>query len=199
MVQPLVGGPRVVVAEAAAHRPERDGQLGVFIAGRARGRRGLACRTRLARTLDINLTGVFLCSRYAIPRLIERGGGSVISTSSIAGQVGGLAHAYAASKGAVIALGRSIAKAYGPQGVRSNVICPGYLETPMTSYLADPRAREHMGRLQLIPQIGAAEDVANLALSLASDESRWMTGGVLTLDGGVTIPLINPRPPHLEA
>jgi NAD(P)-dependent dehydrogenase (short-subunit alcohol dehydrogenase family) len=139
------------------------------------------------RVININLGGLYLGAKYAIPEMIKRGGGSVISTSSVAGLNGSFrSHAYAASKGGVIALGRSIAQAYGKHNVRSNVICPGGIDTPMVPHLmGDKRDRVIAG--QLIRRVGTPDDIANLALYLASDESSWMTGSIITLDGGVTL------------
>lgn len=139
------------------------------------------------KVININLTGIYLGCKYAIPEMIKGGGGSIISTSSVAGLNGSFrAHAYGASKGGVISLARSIAMAYGRHNVRSNVICPGAIDTPMVADLFGAN-RERAAAAQVIRRLGTPVDIANLALYLASDESQWMTGSVITLDGGFTI------------
>lgn len=158
---------------------------GVWLAGG----KGDAPVTELAediwhRVININLTGIYLGCKYAIPEMIKRGGGSIICTSSVAGLQGSFrAHAYGASKGGVIALARSMAQAYGKQNVRVNVICPGAIDTPMVADLFGPN-RDRVASAQLIRRLGTPQDIAQLALYLASDESPWMTGSVITLDGG---------------
>lgn len=139
------------------------------------------------RVINVNLTGIYLACKYAIPEMVKGGGGSIICTSSVAGLNGSFrAHAYGASKGGVIALARSIAMAYGKQNIRVNVICPGAIDTPMTADLFGPN-RDRAASAQLIRRLGKSQDIANLALYLASDESEWMTGSVITLDGGFMI------------
>ncbi len=139
--------------------------------------------------IQVNLSGIFLGSKYAVPALIEAGGGSIINTASVAGMIGSpnSGHAYAASKGGVIALTRAMAVKYAPNHIRVNAICPGTIHTPMTEHLVGDQAR-----LQVIEDqhplgyLGKAEDIVYLALYLASDESSWVTGGVFPVDGGRT-------------
>jgi NAD(P)-dependent dehydrogenase (short-subunit alcohol dehydrogenase family) len=122
--------------------------------------------------------------------MVDAGGGSVVNVASFVALVGCSVpqDSYTASKGAVIALTKSLAVQFGPRGVRSNAICPGPIETPlMTAWLlTDPAAKAL--RLARIPmgRFGKAEDVASLALYLASDESTWMNGAALVLGGGIT-------------
>jgi NAD(P)-dependent dehydrogenase (short-subunit alcohol dehydrogenase family) len=144
----------------------------------------------LDRVIDINLKGVFLCSKYAIPEMIRNGGGVIINTASIIGLVGqDHESAYCASKGGVVLLTKAMAIDYGPSNIRVNCICPGGIETP-THYaflatLADPK-REKQEILKKIPlgRMGQPEDVARAALFLASDESSYITGIALPVDGG---------------
>jgi NAD(P)-dependent dehydrogenase (short-subunit alcohol dehydrogenase family) len=142
------------------------------------------------RVQSVNVRGVYLCSKFAIPAMVDCGGGSVVNVASFVALVGCSVpqDSYTASKGAVIALTKSLAVQFGPRGVRSNAICPGPIETPlMTAWLlTDPAAKAL--RLARIPmgRFGKAEDVASLALYLASDESTWMNGAALVLDGGIT-------------
>ena len=138
--------------------------------------------------LDINAKGVFLGTKAAIPELRRAGGGSIVNISSIAGLVGGRTSAYAASKGAVRLLTKSTAIQYAADGIRCNSVHPGVIESPMTRPImldtADGReeaaARHPMGR------IGQPEDIAYGVLFLASDESSFMTGSELVIDGGLT-------------
>jgi len=139
--------------------------------------------------LAVNLKGVYLCCKYGIPELIRAGGGSVINTASIAGLVssGQPSHTYSASKGGVISLTRAMAMAYAKDQVRVNVICPGGVDTPMIAPLmADEQARQRAATMHPIGRMGTPEDIASLALYLASDESSWVTGSVFTIDGGYT-------------
>lgn len=142
------------------------------------------------RVIDVNLKGVSLCCQYGIPALIEAGGGSVVNVASFVALVGCSVpqDAYTASKGAVLALTRSLAVQFGPKNVRANAICPGPIETPLLrELLRDEEARQR--RLSRIPlgRFGRPEDIVNAALFLASDESSWMTGTTFVVDGGITV------------
>jgi NAD(P)-dependent dehydrogenase (short-subunit alcohol dehydrogenase family) len=138
-------------------------------------------------TLDINLKGMYLCCKFAIPEMIKAGGGAIVNTASAAGLMGTNFHAYSASKGGMIALSRSIATTYAPQNIRSNVICPGFIETPMTAEISSSQ-RLLEAYLQNTPlhRSGKPIDIAYMALYLASDEAAFVTGGVFVIDGGVT-------------
>lgn len=139
--------------------------------------------------LNINLRGIFLCSKYGVPALIQAGGGSVINTASIAGLIGSpfAGHAYTASKGGVIALTRAMAMAYAPHKVRVNALCPGGVETPMTAHFKVEASQwQHYIDSHPIGRVGTPEDIVHLAVYLASDESSWVTGSIFTIDGGRT-------------
>jgi NAD(P)-dependent dehydrogenase (short-subunit alcohol dehydrogenase family) len=142
------------------------------------------------RTLDVNLKGVMLCCKHLIPQIVRAGGGSVINVASFVALVGCTVpqDAYTASKGAVLALTKSLAVQFGRQNVRVNAICPGPVLTPMLIDLF-PNEEEKMKRLNRIPmgRFGLPEDIAYAALFLASDESSWMTGTEFVVDGGITI------------
>jgi NAD(P)-dependent dehydrogenase (short-subunit alcohol dehydrogenase family) len=138
--------------------------------------------------LAVNLKGVYLGCKYAVPEIIKAGGGSIINTSSLAGLLGvGNVHAYTAAKGGVISLTRAVAMAYAAQKVRCNVICPGAVDTPMMAHVlhgSNPKLRQSFERSHPIGRLGTPEDIAHMALYLASDESSWVTGSVFTIDGG---------------
>jgi meso-butanediol dehydrogenase/(S,S)-butanediol dehydrogenase/diacetyl reductase len=141
-------------------------------------------------TLEMNLTSVFLVCRHAVPLLRAAGGGAIVTVSSVLGLVGGdrdfATHAYAASKGAVIALTRSMAITYAQDGIRCNVVCPGLIATPMSARAqADPAIRARLSELQpLTGDFGRPEDVADAVVYLAG--APFVTGTVLTVDGGWT-------------
>jgi len=141
--------------------------------------------------LETNLKSVFLCAKHAIPLLRQAGGGSIVNIGSVLGLVGHplfATHAYAASKGGVIALTRAMAVAYAPERIRVNAICPGLIETPMSARAAaDPAVRQALPSLQpLTGALGRPEDVAEAALFLASESAGFITGCVLPVDGGWT-------------
>lgn len=142
------------------------------------------------RVLAVNVKGVYLGCRYGIPAMIDSGGGSVINTASFVALVGCSVpqDAYTASKGAVIALTRSLAVQFAPRGVRSNAICPGPIETPLLQawLLTDPEAKAVRLARNPSGRFGRPEDIASLALHLASDESSWTNGAVIVVDGGIT-------------
>ncbi len=142
------------------------------------------------RTLDVNLKGVMLCCKHAIPEIVRAGGGSVVNVASFVALVGCTVpqDAYTASKGAVLALTKSLAVQFGRDGVRVNAICPGPILTPLLADLF-PSEEEKMKRLNRIPlgRFGLPEDIAYAALYLASDESSWMTGTEFVVDGGITV------------
>jgi NAD(P)-dependent dehydrogenase (short-subunit alcohol dehydrogenase family) len=142
------------------------------------------------RTLDVNLKGVMLCCKHAIPEIVRAGGGSVVNVASFVALVGCTVpqDVYTASKGAVLALTKSLAVQFGRQHVRVNAICPGPILTPLLADLF-PSEEEKMKRLNRIPigRFGLPEDIAYAALYLASDESSWTTGLEMVVDGGITV------------
>jgi NAD(P)-dependent dehydrogenase (short-subunit alcohol dehydrogenase family) len=142
--------------------------------------------------MAVNVKGVFLGCKYAIPAMIEGGGGVIINTSSAAGIVGlkGLA-AYTASKGAVLQLTRSIALDYAPFNIRANALCPGVTASPMTLGVIeaqpDPDAmRKRMDSGRPLGRMAHPDEIARAALFLACDDSSFMTGAPLIVDGGYT-------------
>jgi NAD(P)-dependent dehydrogenase (short-subunit alcohol dehydrogenase family) len=138
--------------------------------------------------MDVNLTGVFRMTRAAVPEMLKSGG-SIVNISSIASLVGiPSLPAYAASKGALDALTRSIAIDYAKERIRCNVVNPGLIDTPMAAPLmANPDLLQPILSHYAIRRAGSPEEVAYLVLYLASDEAAWVTGGTFPIDGGMTI------------
>jgi NAD(P)-dependent dehydrogenase (short-subunit alcohol dehydrogenase family) len=148
------------------------------------------------RVMAINLKGVWLGCRAGIPAIVESGGGSVINVASFVALVGAATAqiAYTSSKGGVLAMTREIAVEWARRGVRVNALCPGPIETPLLAELmADPARRAR--RLVHIPmgRLGRAEELAKSALFLASDDSSFMTGAALVVDGGITAAYVTPE------
>lgn len=143
------------------------------------------------RTLAVNLKGAFLCSKYVLPVMMKQKGGSIIHIASIVGAMGCSDRApYAASKGGLIGLGRSMAVDYAPYGIRVNTLNPGFIETELTRIYfdklreQDPKKMERIIDHHPLGRLGRPEDVAYAALFLASDESPWITGLDIGVDGG---------------
>lgn len=138
------------------------------------------------RTIAVSLTGVFLGCKYALPSMLERGYGIIVNTASAAGiSASPMFAAYMAAKGGVVQLTRSVAYDYGKSGIRCNAICPGLIETPATQpLLDDPERRAWLIGKLLLSYTGMPEDIARAALFLATDESRYMTGQTIVVDGG---------------
>jgi NAD(P)-dependent dehydrogenase (short-subunit alcohol dehydrogenase family) len=143
------------------------------------------------RVMAVNVRGVFLGCKYAIPRMLDQGSGSVINISSFVALLGCSVpqDAYTASKGAVLSMTRSLAVQFGPQGVRSNAICPGPIETPllMDWLLKDEAAKQLRLARNPTGRFGKPEEIVNLAIYLASDESRWTNGAAMVVDGGISV------------
>jgi NAD(P)-dependent dehydrogenase (short-subunit alcohol dehydrogenase family) len=141
------------------------------------------------RMFAVNVKGAYLCAKFGIPAMIASGGGSFIITASVnsfyaESDIAG----YCATKGAVLQLTRAMAVDHGPAGVRVNCICPGWTETAMSKPYLDenPKGREFAGKISPSGRIGQPEDIAAVALFLASDEAGFVTGAAYTADGGWT-------------
>lgn len=137
------------------------------------------------RVLDVNVTGVFNCTKAFLPSMVEAGTGRIISTSSIAGTGGNVGQAnYAASKAAVIGMTKTWAKEFGPKGISVNAVAPGFIETEMVKTIPD-KVIAQIRQLTPYPRFGKPEDIANAYLFLASDEASFINGTVLEVDGGM--------------
>lgn len=141
--------------------------------------------------MAVNVRGVFLGCKHAIPHMVGQGSGSIINIASFVALLGCSVpqDAYTASKGALLSLTRSLAVQFGPKGVRTNAICPGPVETPLLmDWLLKDEAAKNL-RLARNPsgRFGKPEEIVNMALYLASDESRWTNGASLVVDGGISV------------
>lgn len=142
------------------------------------------------RVLGVNLTGVFLCMKHEIPRMLETGGGSIVNVASILGLVGfANAPAYTAAKHGAVGLTKVAALEYAPLGVRVNALCPGFIETPMVMERGveagtHPEVYQQIAALHPIGRLGKPEEIADAAVWLCSDSSSFVTGHALTADGG---------------
>jgi NAD(P)-dependent dehydrogenase (short-subunit alcohol dehydrogenase family) len=143
------------------------------------------------KVMAVNVRGVFLGCKYAIPRMVEQGTGSVINIASFVAILGCSVpqDAYTASKGAVLALTRSLAVQFAPSGVRSNSISPGPIETPLLLdwLVKDEEAKRIRLARNPTGRFGKPEEIVNVAVYLASDESRWTNGANFVIDGGITV------------
>jgi NAD(P)-dependent dehydrogenase (short-subunit alcohol dehydrogenase family) len=138
------------------------------------------------RTLAVNLRGVLLGCKHAIPRLLARGGGAIVNTSSASGSTGDLVRtAYGVSKAGVDGLTRYVATQYGKRGIRCNAIAPGVIETPALRQNVPPEQVALFERHHLTPRLGTPEDVANAVVFLASDDAAFITGQIISVDGGL--------------
>ena len=148
------------------------------------------------RVMDVNLKGVWLGCKYGIPAMLASGGGSIVNVASFVAIVGAATAqiAYTASKGGVLSMTREVAVEYARQNIRANSLCPGPIATPMLEELmSDPERKQR--RMVHIPmgRLGRAEELARAALFLASDESSFMTGAQLVVDGGITAAYVTPE------
>jgi NAD(P)-dependent dehydrogenase (short-subunit alcohol dehydrogenase family) len=175
-------------AEVVAAAREELGPITVLV-----GNAGVATRSTILETSErewetavgVNQRGIYLGMRHCLPQIIAAGGGSIVNVSSVLGVSGSAGYAsYQASKHAVVGLTRSASRTHGADGVRANVICPGFIVTPMS--MQNP-AEAHEALLANVPlgRPGQPEEVANLVLFLASDESSYVTGAQITVDGGL--------------
>lgn len=137
--------------------------------------------------VDVNLKGTFNCIKHASKVMMKQRSGSIINMASVIGLVGNVGQAnYAASKAGIIGLTKSIAKELAPRGIRSNAIAPGFISTEMTEVLDDKVKDAIMVNVPL-KSFGTVEDVANMVAFLASDKSKYVTGQVMNVDGGMVM------------
>ncbi len=149
------------------------------------------------RVQDVNAKGVFLCCKHGIPRLLERGGGSIVNVASFVAILGAATSqiSYTASKGAVLSMTRELAVQFARQGIRVNALCPGPVETPLllSIYGSDPAAFERRRVHWPTGRLGTPREIVNAALFLASDESSYVNGATFVVDGGLTAAYVTPE------
>jgi NAD(P)-dependent dehydrogenase (short-subunit alcohol dehydrogenase family) len=141
------------------------------------------------RIMDVNVKGVWLCMKYEIAQMLRQGAGAIVNTASVAGLVGAPTQAaYAASKHAVVGMTKTAAAEYGRAGIRINSVCPGVINTKMLARALErePEREEKLRRVHPIGRFGQVDEVANAALWLCSDQSSFVTGHQLAVDGGLT-------------
>jgi NAD(P)-dependent dehydrogenase (short-subunit alcohol dehydrogenase family) len=147
-------------------------------------------------TMNVNLKGVFLGCKYGIPALRRAGGGSIINTASFVAHVGAATPqiAYTASKGGVLAMTRELAVIHAREGIRVNALCPGPLQTELLMKFLDTEEKKQR-RLVHVPmgRFGRADEMATAALFLASDDSSYVTGSDMMVDGGITAAYVTPE------
>jgi meso-butanediol dehydrogenase / (S,S)-butanediol dehydrogenase / diacetyl reductase len=185
----------VAVAEDAKRLVEEAGDVDVLVNNAGYGFAGTVVDTDEEAWDDlmaVNVRGVYLCSKHAIPAMAKNGGGAIVNTASVVAAVGIRNRAaYCASKGAVAALTRAIAIDHVAEGIRCNAVAPGTIDTPYFDEILrkSPVAadsRKALEARQLLGRLGTPEEIAAGILFLASDESRFATGTILTIDGGMT-------------
>jgi NAD(P)-dependent dehydrogenase (short-subunit alcohol dehydrogenase family) len=179
------------VQEAVANTFTRFGRIDILL-----NNAGIAMRNRVdaqdeegwQRCIDVNLKGVFLCSKHVIPQMMKRGG-AIINMSSVTGIVGVRNRAaYSATKGAIVALTRNMALDYAQRGIRVNCVCPGFTRTPLAeALLRDPEKERRLTGMHPLGRLGEPEDIANAVVFLASGLASWITGQALAVDGGFSV------------
>jgi NAD(P)-dependent dehydrogenase (short-subunit alcohol dehydrogenase family) len=144
------------------------------------------------RTMAVNVKGIFLCSKSALEKMPS--GGSIIHLSSVTGITGVRGRAaYSATKGAIISLTRNMALDYAERGIRVNCVCPGFVRTPLIDgILRDPARTARLTAMHPLGRLGEGEDIANAIIFLASQESAWITGHSLVVDGGFSAGQVSP-------
>jgi NAD(P)-dependent dehydrogenase (short-subunit alcohol dehydrogenase family) len=181
------------VQEAVRQAVQQFGRLDILINNAGVGDFGRRLHeiddTTWAHVLDVNLTGVFRMTRAALPQMLAQGKGAIVNISSVASLIGlPTLPVYAASKGALDAMTRALAVDYAREGIRCNVVNPGLIDTPMAAPLiSNPELLDPILSHYPIRRAGKPEEVAQMALYLASDEAGWVTGGTFSIDGGMTI------------
>lgn len=176
------------VKEMFAWIKKEVGRLDVLINNSGRTKDGLFLRMSgkdFMDVVDVNLKGCFLCSKEAAAIMMRQRNGSIINISSVVGLTGNAGQAnYAASKAGILGLTKSMAKEIGSRNIRVNAIAPGFIQTQMTDALSESRKKEIQSHIPL-RTLGSVEDVANVALFLADEKSRYITGEVIRVDGGL--------------
>jgi NAD(P)-dependent dehydrogenase (short-subunit alcohol dehydrogenase family) len=138
--------------------------------------------------LDVNLKGTFLTTQAAVPAILQRGGGAIVSLSSVSGERGGGVFgtsAYSAAKAGIMGLTKALARELTPRGIRVNCVAPSMVDTDIAGDLLTPKRKVELAKDTLVGRLATVEDVANCILFLASDESSYLTGVTLDINGGM--------------
>lgn len=167
------------------------GRLDILVANAGITGRGTAEQVSLTdweHVIKVNMTGVFLCGKHAVSAMRASGGGSIVNIASIMGLVGKeTVLPYSASKAGVVNLTRAMALDYAKENIRVNAVCPGFINTPIIQdRVQDPQMLNHLISLHPLGRLGTAEEVARAIAFLASEEASFITGAILTVDGGYT-------------
>ncbi len=171
-----LGGLDVLINNAGVVLPDDNGAVDTTLAA-------------WNRTLAVNLTGVFLCCRYAIPAMQRAGGGAIVNLASIVALVGSAYPqlAYTAAKGGVLSMTRELAVMYAREKIRVNAVCPGPVATELVkTFLSDEEKWLLRRRYMPMGRLGQPEEIANVVAFLASDEASYMNGAGVPIDGGIT-------------
>ena len=140
------------------------------------------------RTLSVNLRGQLLCTRHALEPILERGGGAIVYTSSLAGHAGEAERpSYAAAKAGINSLARHVASRWGREGIRANAVAPGLVITPAMADSVPPEFVEYALGVGRSPRLGRPDDIAAMVAFLMSDDAEWINGQVLSVDGGASL------------
>ena len=140
------------------------------------------------RTLEVNLRGHLLCTRHALPAMLERGGGAIVYTSSAAGHIGEPERpSYAAAKAGINSLARHVASRWGRAGIRANTVAPGLVVTPAMAETIAPEFKEYALGVGRSPRLGRPDDIAAMVAYLMSDDAEWINGQVISVDGGASL------------
>jgi len=169
---------------------EKMGRIDILVNNAGITRDGLLVRLKEEdwdRVIEINLKGAFNCSRACVRYMMKQKEGCIVNIASVIGIIGNAGQVnYAASKGGLIALTKSLAKELAPWGIRVNAVAPGYIKTPMTENLPEEVKKEFLSRI-LLKREGLPEEVANVVFFLASPLSSYLTGEVIKVDGGMVL------------
>ncbi|MEA2015918.1 MAG: 3-oxoacyl-[acyl-carrier-protein] reductase [Actinomycetota bacterium] len=178
------------VKKAVEEIIDRKGKINILVNNAGITRDNLILRMSLEdwkKVIDINLTGAFICSKYAVRHMIRNRSGKIINISSIVGVHGNAGQSnYSASKAGIIGLTKTLARELAGRNIMANAIAPGYIETEMTGKLSDDIKEKLMQQIPL-RKLGSVDDVAKAAVFLAGDDSDYITGTVINLDGGMGI------------
>lgn len=179
---------RDTVAKMVAEVHNRFGKIDILINNAGITRDAMLVKMDPAdfqKVIDVNLTGVFNCTQEVVPHMVENGKGKIINTSSVTGVYGNVGQTnYAAAKAAVIGMTKTWAKELGRKGINCNAVVPGFTETAMVQSIPE-KIINSMKAMVPLQRLGQPEDIANAYLYLASDESDYVNGAVLHVDGGI--------------